>query len=234
MHGDRFDYTKAIYECLHVEGVNTNSILTITCNIHGDFKYAMINHLMVGHGGCRECMRLERQEDFIARAIEVHGNRYNYSLVDYVIGEKSKVTIICPKCGTFEQNCSSHLYGRGCPKCGFSKGELLVSQVLNSMGLTYDYEHTFPDLKSSKDYIIPIDFYIPSLNLCIEYDGEQHYKPYERFGGEDVLKRTQENDATKNEYCAKKGMPLIRIKYTLKDKHSIEAHLKSEISKLKK
>lgn len=56
-------------------------------------------------------------QSFVKKAKEIHGNKYNYSLVEY-INSQSKVKIICPKHGCFEQVPSDHLRGRGCLKCG--------------------------------------------------------------------------------------------------------------------
>lgn len=60
-------------------------------------------------------MRLTR-ELFIKRAKEVHGEEYDYSLVEYK-NTKTKVKIICPRCGMFEQTPEKHMMGRGCPRC---------------------------------------------------------------------------------------------------------------------
>ena len=56
-------------------------------------------------------------EEFIERAKKIHGDTYDYSKVDYK-KTKTKVTIICPKHGEFEQIPQSHLNGTKCPYCG--------------------------------------------------------------------------------------------------------------------
>lgn len=65
---------------------------------------------------------------------------------------------------------------------------------------------------------LPFDFYLPKLNLCIEYDGRQHFEPVEFFGGEDVFILQRIKDSIKNEYCHKYGRGLIRIPYTVKER----------------
>ena len=47
------------------------------------------------------------------------------------------------------------------------------------------------------------DFYLPNINTCIEYDGEQHFLPVEYFGGEDAFNRQVTYDNIKNEWCKK-------------------------------
>jgi len=55
-------------------------------------------------------------EEFIAKAKAVHGDRYDYSKVDYV-GTKTKVSIVCKEHGEFLQSPQKHLTGQGCIKC---------------------------------------------------------------------------------------------------------------------
>ena len=71
--------------------------------------------------------------------------------------------------------------------------------------------------KNNKKYctMLPFDFYLPNQNICIEYDGEQHFKPIEKFGGQENLKNVQNRDKIKTEFCEKQGITLIRIPYTL-------------------
>ena len=77
--------------------------------------------------------------------------------------------------------------------------------------INFVQEYRFEDCR----YKLPLrfDFYIPEHNLCIEYDGIQHFKSFEFFGGEDKLKITQMRDEIKNDYCKKNGINLIRISY---------------------
>lgn len=80
---------------------------------------------------------------------------------------------------------------------------------------------------------MPFDFYIPSQNIAIEYDGEQHFQPV-NLGGisdESAMKEfrlTQKRDAIKNQYCQTNGIQLIRIPYTQFD--SIETILNQQLA----
>ena len=65
-------------------------------------------------------MRRLTTEEFIEKARKVHGDKYDYSKVEYK-NKRSKVTIICPKHGEFTQYASCHLQGEGCPECGLEK-----------------------------------------------------------------------------------------------------------------
>jgi hypothetical protein len=70
---------------------------------------------------------------------------------------------------------------------------------------------TFPGCKLERD--LYFDFYIPSLNICIEYDGEQHFKPVAYWGGEAMFRRIKTVDKIKQEYCFQKKIVLCRIKF---------------------
>jgi hypothetical protein len=109
VHGDRYDYSKSVY---HHNFEN----LIITCLIHGDFLQKPTHHLR--GQGCRDCSGKKQltTEEFIARAREVHGDKYDYSMVEYV-GMHSEVIIICSKHGDFLQTPHTHLKGAGCGKC---------------------------------------------------------------------------------------------------------------------
>lgn len=94
----------------------------ITCPIHGDFLVEPANALY-HHSGCPYCVgkKISKKktlttEEFIRRAKRKHGNWYDYSLVDYK-DSQTKVKIICPAHGVFEQTPNNHLKGCGCPEC---------------------------------------------------------------------------------------------------------------------
>lgn len=103
------------------------------------------------------------------------------------------------------------LSGCGCPKCNESKGEKSIRKWLDSNSIKYESQKSFKDCKD-KQYL-PFDFYLPDYNVLIEYDGEQHYKPIEHFGGQDSFEITTAHDSIKNDYCKNNGILLLRIPY---------------------
>lgn len=118
-HGDRFDYSNAVYEAAH-------SPIEIICREHGPFAQRATNHL--SGMGCPECWKQNRNaaamraakkaaDTFVDKAQNIHGSLYDYSQVEYR-NSKHKITILCFDHGDFQQLPSSHLRGRGCPKCG--------------------------------------------------------------------------------------------------------------------
>ena len=114
IHGDRYDYSKSIY-------VGVHQPVTIICKVHGEFQQSPGNHLGIKQGGCSKCvhdtLRMTTAQ-FIESARNIHGDRYDYSLVDYTNMAK-EVVIICKKHGQFLQRPGTHLYDKsGCPTCG--------------------------------------------------------------------------------------------------------------------
>lgn len=111
-HGDRFEYIEKSYR-----GVKYKVL--IICPDHGVFEQRLCDHIRSAHG-CIKCSGLHvvTKSEFIAKAKVVHGDRYNYSLVEYD-GSKVRVKIICPEHGLFEQMPSCHINQKqGCPSCG--------------------------------------------------------------------------------------------------------------------
>lgn len=111
VHGDKYDYSKAQY-------VGWSVKTTIICPIHGEFLQSPNGHAVRKHG-CPYCVfdaLKQNQEDFIRRAKEVHGDKYDYSKVKYN-NARTKVIITCPVHGDFLQKPYHHLDGHGCTKC---------------------------------------------------------------------------------------------------------------------
>ena len=113
-HGNKYDYSKVVY-------LNNHTKICIICPKHGEFWQLPLNHLSgrgcpkCAHEGNGERCRSSKKE-FIKKAREKHGDKYDYSKVEYVNCE-TKVCIICPQHGEFWQSPNSHLIGHGCPKC---------------------------------------------------------------------------------------------------------------------
>lgn len=109
VHGDKYDYSKVEYK-------NNHTKVKIICLIHGVFKQEPRMHL--SGEGCVDCSgsRKKTTEEFIEQAIVQHGNKYDYSKVEYK-NTNTKVKIICPIHGEFEQTPECHLMGQGCSAC---------------------------------------------------------------------------------------------------------------------
>jgi very-short-patch-repair endonuclease len=203
IHNNKYDYSL-------VEYVNNKNNIKIICPKHGIFEQTPQSHL--SGKGCQICggSKKKTQSEFIEKSNKIQNMKYDYSLVEYT-NAKTKVKITCPKHGVFEQKPTHHLAGVGCPSCCESHGEKDISTYLDENNIKYIRQHKFDDCKYK--YKLPFDFYLPDYNICIEYDGMQHFKPIAYFGGEKTLKYTKENDNIKNDYCKNNNINLLRIKY---------------------
>jgi hypothetical protein len=110
IHDNKYDYSLVKYENIEKE-------VNIICPTHGEFQQKPWNHLK--GFGCKLCSNSYKYDTktFIEKSKKIHGNKYDYSLVDYTTG-KNKVIIICSIHGKFEQRADRHLLGFGCRKCG--------------------------------------------------------------------------------------------------------------------
>jgi hypothetical protein len=205
VHGDRYDYSKVNY-------IDSNTKVNIVCKTHGLFNTDPVNHVY-SESGCPECKidtLTKSTEEFIKESIEIHGDLYDYSKVNYVKHDEN-VIIICKKHGEFLQKPKGHTGGGGCQTCSYSKGEKEIVKYLKKHKINYIPQKSFDDLKYK--YKLRVDFYIPTQEIVIEYNGEQHYKPNEFFGGEKGFKESMKRDKLKEIYCKKNNIIFEIIRY---------------------
>ena len=290
LHGDSYDYSKVIY-------INSESPVIIHCNVCGDdFLQTPHNHNNKTHPrGCPRCGESKSKsccrstkEAFIKKAISIHGDKYDYSKVNY-INALTKVEILCNKCKQyFSCTPNNHLHARGCPKCSkelnskklafteneflerfkkihgkkytideinyknqrskikvyckqckkyfiaiagnllvghgcpycqTSKGENEIKKWLDKNKIDYVFQYRFLDCKDKKP--LPFDFFIKSYNICIEFQGIQHYEEGKRFFTisttgltiEEKYNLQKKHDKIKKNYCKNKGINFLEIRY---------------------
>jgi very-short-patch-repair endonuclease len=90
--------------------------------------------------------------------------------------------------------------------------------LLTDCGLQFERQYKFTDCRG-KRRPLPFDFAVirsGKIAVLIEWDGRQHFQPVKKFNGREGLLERKRNDRIKDEYCAKKGIPLLRIPYWLK------------------
>lgn len=207
VHNNLYNYSKSNY-------CGSDSKIEIICKRHGSFWQRPANHLY--GNGCIKCGNLHNTEKFIEKATKIHGNLYDYSLTKYEHNRKD-VEIKCLTHGIFKQRASSHLEEKGCPICNLSKGELRIKRWLENKKIEFIPQKEFDDCINDKTgYKLRYDFYVPSKNLLIEYDGKQHF-----FINKDWTKETEKTfanrqfkDEVKTKYAADKKIDLLRVKYT--------------------
>jgi DNA-directed RNA polymerase subunit RPC12/RpoP len=140
-------------------------------------------------------------------------NKNKKSPSEYSMKTSQEVWWKCAKCGhEWKSRIDVRtMRGRGCQRCNLSKGEKQIIFILDSKKIQYVIQKRFSDCKFY--YTLPFDFYIPSLNLCIEYNGIQHYESVKHFGGLEHFGDVQNKDIIKGEYCKENNIKLVKIPY---------------------
>ncbi|SJN09879.1 Phage protein [Leucobacter sp. 7(1)] len=212
VHGGRFDYSL-------VEYVNSATKVTIICPEHGQFTQIAKDHR---RGiGCARCSGYipPTTAEWVDMTKGVHGERYDYSQTEYV-NQNTQVTIVCRNHGPFSMSPRGHVEdGSGCPSCprNKSRGEELVAQALNQLGVAYVREWKHSTLGGRGKGRMRFDFLLPAFNALVEFDGRQHREPV-RWTKQVSVKqskvmfiRVQHNDRLKSRWAAEHGYELLRL-----------------------
>lgn len=134
-----------------------------------------------------------------------------FILLDEYIDAKTPLRFIHTKCGRICYKTPDNILNkfRGCPYCKESKGERKIRHFLENNNIRFVSQKKFTDCKDKKE--LPFDFYLPDFNMCIEYDGEQHFEEVKIF--KDKLEKVQHHDELKTTYCNNHNILLLRINY---------------------
>ena len=204
VHNNKYDYSLVNY-------VNQRVKVKIKCPKHGIFEQLPRSHYN-NKSGCPFCdiSHKSNSDEFIKKSILLHKDSYIYDKVEYLNAIK-KVIIICKKHGDFLITPNNHLRGKGCPICKLSYGEREIKNILDNKNIEYIRQKFFKDCIYKRH--LKFDFYLPNYNLCIEFDGEQHFKKFRFEINNDNLNIRKMKDKIKDEYCRIKNIHLLRIKY---------------------
>lgn len=197
--------------------------VSVTHSICGYDWEVSINNFINKGSRCPRCAGNERLSDSSAKKKLFDKYGGDYIMLESYGGYLKLHKCRHVKCGhEWDITFGNLITGRECPACfQTSKGERLVSSLLTAQEVTFISQHIFPDCHYKRG--LRFDFYLPSIQTVIEYDGEQHYRPV-NFGGrlESVSIKeynlTKIRDNIKNEYCESKGIHLVRIPYTATEK----------------
>ena len=190
--------------------IDTRTKIKCICLIDGYEWDVLPNSLLRGRG-CPMCAGTNRkkQHEYIELLKSIN---QNIEAVEEYVNAKTSILHRC-------KICSAHwcatphnvLRGTGCPVCNESHGERTVRCYLVDKHINFKEQHTFDACKNKK--ALPFDFYLPDYNVCIEYDGIQHFKPIDAFGGQIYFQNIVKHDAIKTNYCTENNIYLIRIRY---------------------
>lgn len=186
-----------------------------------EYKQVVSSHLL-GYG-CPKCAgNAPLTKDIVQeRSNKIHNSEYE--ILSEPNGYFSKIEILHKKCGNiFNQVIGDHFSGCGCSICNQSKMENYIESLLLENNIIYNKQKTFEGCKYKNK--LRFDFYLPKYNICIEFDGIQHFKPIRFFGGKKRFILQKMKDEIKNRYCLDNGIKLIRFNY-LQDNEEIKEKL---------
>ncbi len=225
-HKDWFDYSNTVY-------IDSKTRVDLKCNkCSHEFKQKPCTNL--SGKGCPNCWKSRNRlpkynsrntlEDIEERCKVFFEDTLDFSNSEAKTSNE-KISVFCKKCNNnFDQYTGHLVRGVGCQICSRaekqSKPEKLIESILKENRVKYECEKSFEGCSHKNK--LRFDFYLPELNTCIEYQGEQHYNPISIFGGEEALKKQIIKDQVKRKYCTDNNIKLLEISY----RDSIEKVLK--------
>lgn len=199
------------------------SYIEYLCPKHGAHKMRVSNFIIGKR--CPDCQRenanllFKNNKDKIIKEVKKFGGEL-LNAEEYINNTTNNLKILCPKCKkefiTSFRNFTQHR-GQLCKTCSAkseSIGEFTIRKYLEINSIYFIQEYKFPNCKDSKP--LPFDFYLPDYNICIEFDGRQHYSETNYFSYS--YNKVKQHDKIKNQYCFDNNIYLIRIPYWKIDK----------------
>lgn len=190
------------------------------------------------NGTVVSCGCFQREAARASNLIDLTGRRFGYFTVLKLAEDQSHDelywTVRCD-CGTVK-DVSGHSMKRGqtisCGCLGRSIGETIIDNLLATNDIVFKPEYVFADLTSKRGGYLRFDFAILGEGehpiRLIEFDGPQHCKPVNYFGGESSFQILKENDMLKNQYALSHNIPLVRIPYRKQTSITLEDLLEDE------
>lgn len=188
--------------------------LDFICNKHRENGVQHTTYSRFKKSGCRFCAteRIAKANTSTLDEFQekIASKNPNVAALEYSNCRKT-AKFQCKKCGYVWES-SAHTmvaYGKKCPNCEHaSKGEAKVGEILEDWGIKFNGQHRFRNCYDLRP--LPFDYYLPEYNVCIEYDGEQHFRKINHWSN---YEKTIKHDQMKNEFCINNNIPLIRIPY---------------------
>lgn len=190
--GDFYDYSRVRFQ-------KNSDIVEIICPEHGVFKQRADQHLKSLKKPCPECRRILTEiTDFINKANDIHGLKYDYSKADFK-NMSTPVKVICPEHGPFYPTPNNHISKHsGCPKCAskYNIAETGLKDYIKSLG--------FAIIENDRKILdgLELDCYIPDKRVAVEFDGLFWHA---------ADKKPKNYHLDKTEACSKLGIRLIHV-----------------------
>lgn len=209
LFGDKYEYPNYIEELKH------NKKITIRCTDCTSVFKRGYNEFINKKLGCYKCSQSYHRtvEELINKLNEAQDKKLTYPNIENEYKNVySEITTICNDCGNKNKQIIHNLLrGHSCSFCNESKGEKEIKKFLDKHKIKYIRQQKFDECKNI--FHLHFDFYLPEFNICIEFDGEQHFRPMEIWGGQKNLDKIKNRDNIKNNFCLENNIRLERIRY---------------------
>lgn len=209
------DYMKSNNDILLDEYKNAHSKMKFQCGKMNHIHFISWNNYQRGKrcGKCAGNRTSElKREDYnkVKNFIESKGDKL---ISNTYINNHTPVEIVCGRCNKiFFKKLVEYKQNKRCQNCKIpSNGEYLIKEYLDKIKIFYVSQKTFDGCLNIRS--LKFDFYIPIINLCIEFDGIQHFEPVTIFGGVEEFNKIKVRDNAKNKYCNDNNINLARISY---------------------
>ena len=208
------------------EYVKNNSKILVRCRMCNREWLCFPSGLLQGHG-C-ECNKRKTHDEYLC---ELKSITNNIVPIEKYIDALTPISHKCLVCNYIWEIQPAYVSRKNniiyCPNCNniYSKGERLIEKYLIDHNIKYKRQYKYEVLKGVGNKLLSYDFYLPTLNILIEYQGRQHEEIVEYFGGLKSFIKQQIHDIRKRKYAKEHGIKLITVWYSqIDDIHEILTH----------
>ena len=182
------------------------------CKIDGYEWETLPRNIIKGHG-CPMCSGNARYgfDYFVSKLKEINTN---IEISGEYVNAHTHLKCMCKLCGhEWEATPNNLLNGRSCPYCNISNAENSIQNYLERNLIDFEQQKKYDELLGLGNGHLSYDFYVPSYNLLIEAQGQQHYMPVDFFGGQEYFEIQKEHDKRKRNYAKDHNIELLEISY---------------------
>ena len=214
--GERFGRLKVVGQAKSINGHRRWNCL---CDC-GEMNFGVATSDLK-NGRVLSCGCLAREKTSERCLIDLTGQKINRWIV--LKRDKNQVNkgtywiCRCLNCGQEKSVNGESLRNGTSTNCGCekSRGERWIKTFLEEKSLSFIQQYSISELKGINGGKLSFDFFLPERQICIEYQGIQHYEPIEFFGGEARYNKQKENDELKRQFCNLNKLQLIEVPYFL-------------------
>lgn len=204
--GDQFE--------LLSEYVNNHTKVLLRCNRCGNIIEKVPFKMTSGKEGCYICSGKNhyKTKETLQEEVDAKFGR-EYDIIGEYVRARQPLIVRHNVCGrTYKVTPDNLLRGKRCPLCCPKHSSYMehAENVMHKLGINYEREYHFDGCRGKSGRVLLFDYYIPSLNMCIEIDGELHYTNNELYDLEYALER----DRIKDDFCANNNIKMLRVPYT--------------------